>query len=301
MISKLDSYIENHLKLSIYNTAFGFARTVFAISTLLTLLCNDEHVMFKSGINHSLSPSIALINKFNIFWLVPDQHITLLKWGLCVLLCIIASGWRPRFTCILHWYIATCFFNASLDIEGGDQIISNITLLLIPICLLDNRKSHWDVYLPSSTTFQSVSRIITNSFFFLIKIQVCVLYFHSAIGKFAIPQWINGTALYYWFNHPVFGMTDSVKNIVNPVVTNSFASFILCWSVLIFELILSAGILISKKYYKKLFILGVGFHFMIIIAHGLFSFFFSMLAVLLLYFMVEYENYKNNKNKKSYL
>ena len=295
-IKKIDEFINSYLKLSIYNSALGFARSSLAIGTLLTFLFNNEHVMFKSGINQNWSSALVPINNFNIFWAVSDQHITLLKWALCVILCIIASGWRPRYTCIIHWFISTCFFNASLDIEGGDQIAANITLLLIPICLFDNRKFHWEnITQPITNTLQSVKNIIANSFFYLIKIQVCVIYFHSAVGKFVVPQWINGTALYYWFNHPVFGMVDALKYIANPIVTNSYLAFLLCWSVMIFELLLSAAILMNKKYYKILFQLGVGFHFMIIVVHGLFSFFFSMLAILSIYLMIDYYNYKLHK------
>lgn len=255
--------------------------------------------MFKSGLYPKSNHQLALISNCNIFRIVPDNYITLTKWVVCILLLIIASGWRPRITCIIHWYISACFLNAVLDIDGGDEIISNITLLFIPILLLDNRKWHWQhVTHFQYNTMTRLKNIFSNSVFYLIKIQVSVIYFQSAIGKLSVSQWINGTAPYYWFNHPVFGMAAWLKPIFNPIITNNYGALIISWSIMIFELVLALAIFIHKKYYKTLFIAAIIFHFFIIIIHGLFSFFFAMAGSLCIYFLIEYFEFKRCQNKK---
>ncbi|MER3472125.1 MAG: hypothetical protein C4330_12600 [Chitinophagaceae bacterium] len=90
-------------------------------------------------------------------------------------------------------------------------------------------------------------------------------------------------------------MSNWLKPIINPIVTNSYLSFIISWSIIIFELILAAAILMQKKYYQLLFKTAVAFHFLIIIVHGLFSFFFAMTGALCMYFLIEYSELKQNK------
>lgn len=294
--NRLDSFIVQYASLSIYTVFLGWARTLLATGTFLTLLFTDEHVQFKSGLSIAWSTGIVPLNAINIFTIVSDQYISLVKWLACLLLLVVASGWRPRFTCIIHWYISACFLNAALDIEGGDQITSNLTLLLIPVSLLDNRKWHWQNRLANTGSLAGMSKgIVANTIFFIIKLQVCVIYLHSAIGKFAVDQWINGTAPYYWFNHSMYGMSNWLKPLVNPLVTNAYTAFILSWGVMLFELVLATAIFIQRKRYKKLFIAAVIFHFLIVLVHGLFSFFFAMSGALCLYFMVEYYSMRLNE------
>lgn len=290
---KFDNLIANYSSKSIYNYYLGLSRSLLAIGTLLTLLFTNEKIMFKSGIHTIWNDQIVPINQYNIFDIVPTSHITLTKWIICLILIIIATGWRPRITCIFHWYISACFLNSALDIEGGDQITSNVTLLLIPILLMDNRKWHWDNNIvKKNITLSKIKGIISNTIFNLIKLQVCVIYLHSAVGKLNVTQWLNGTAPYYWFNHPVFGMSNWLKPLINPFLTNNYTAFFIAWGIMTFELILASSILIEKKYYKLLFTFAIFFHLLIILIHGLFSFFFAMASVLCIYFLIDYYNYK---------
>lgn len=161
---------------------------------------------------------------------------------------------------------------------------------------MDNRKSHWENQLINTrSTNERIKGILSNTFFYIIKLKICVIYFHSAVGKLSVSEWLDGTAPYYWFNHPVFGMSNWLKPIINTLLTNSYVTFIISWTILLFELILAAAIFIEKKYYKKLFCAAIVFHFLVVIVHGLFSFFFAMAGALCLYFLIEYKNKKYEK------
>jgi antimicrobial peptide system SdpB family protein len=176
-----------------------------------------------------------------------------------------------------------------LDIDGGDQITSNLTFWLIPICLLDNRKSHWtnpDQIVTGELA--SAKNIFSNLNFLVIRLQMAIVYLHAAVGKFSVPEWINGSAIYYWSRHPSFGMGNSTLRFLDFLFQNKFLLFFLNWTVLALELVLFMGLLMDRKYYKILFFAGVLFHFFIIIIHGLFSFFFAMTGGLILYFLVDY-------------
>jgi antimicrobial peptide system SdpB family protein len=205
-----------------------------------------------------------------------------LVWLAIFLLVVVASGWRPRITGIIHFWISLSFINSAMLIEGGDQIVSNLALLLLPICLMDSRKWHWDNKAPDDAYIRE-KNLISNFFLFLIRLQVCIIYFHSAVGKMFVEEWRNGTAIYYWFNDPVFGMVDQMKLIINPILYNSFAIVLLTWGTIFTEIILSMGLLMQKQYRKYLLVSGILFHFCIVFVHGLFSFFLAMTGALILY------------------
>jgi len=272
-----------------YGLVLGVARSLLAFGTFLTLIANDGHLLFKTQVKPFLDNQLIPINFVNVFLLTPDRYIGYAKLGACVVLLLVMSGWRPRITCLLHWYIAACFLNAAVDVDGGDQITSNLTLWLIPIGLLDNRKWHWDSEAATPLTeFGAARNIFINFNFLAIRLQMAVIYLHAAIGKFTVPEWINGSAIYYWSRHPEFGLGETEFRLLRGLFRSGALLFCLNWLILITELLLFTGLVMDRKYYKKLFILGFSFHFMIIWMHGLVSFFFAMTGGLTLYFLVDY-------------
>ncbi len=112
-----------------------------------------------------------------------------------------------------------------------------------------------------------------------------VLYFDAAIEKIKIKEWIDGTAVYYWFNDPIFGAVGIWHYLFGFLFTSPLATPVIAWSVMLFELVLGSGIFMSERYKPKLFTLAVLFHLFIILIHGLFSFFFSVVGGLILYLL----------------
>lgn len=196
------------------------------------------------------------------------------------ILIICASGFYPRFTCIPHWWVTYSFCNSSLIIDGGDQVGNIMTFLLIPVFLMDKRKNHF-IFKPYEFNFYKNTILYFS--ILLIKIQTIVIYFHSAVGKFKVTEWYDGTALYYWFNNVIFGMPKYLNNFVNVIFKNPVLLTLLTWSVLFIELFIVFSIIHKSNILKKsALFLGLIFHFFIIIFHGLTSFFFPMASILLL-------------------
>ncbi|MEM4379995.1 MAG: hypothetical protein QXL01_04840 [Thermoplasmatales archaeon] len=269
-----------------WSNSYGLARTLIALATAITLIFNSRWVLFKIG------PGILDVPKcdslgISLFCLLNNN--LLLAQILCIgVLLVIASGWRPKYTALFHWWISYSFSSSVSIVDGGDHIATILTTLLIPVCLTDERKWHWkkEPYQMdrngSSITIR-IKSIIAQLTIVAIQVQIAAIYLHAAIAKISVTDWTNGTVLYYWFNHPVFGAPLWLSALLKPIVSSSYLLTYITWGVMLFELCLFSGLFMSKKFKAYFLTCGISFHFGIFLIHGLFTFFLVMAAALILY------------------
>ena len=290
IMSKIDNLI-NH---KYWTNYLGLARTLLGFATLLTLLSNSQNTLFRFGIKDENNIKCSGTNNFSIFCIVNNLDIAIIV--SCFILFFVIIGIYPRLTAIFHWWITYSFATSSYAVDGGDQIASILTLILIPLCLFDKRKWHWqkDLYFHSY-----YEKVIAFFSYLLICLQVFVIYFHAATGKFAVGEWVNGTALYYWFYNSFFGLKDNLKPFFNIILKSPILITLSTWSVLILELILAFGIFYrGRKIRFFMCFLGILFHFFIALVHGLISFFLIMSGALIIYFLAKDYNFKKISDVK---
>lgn len=301
MQSRLENFEKFVKKLSKrydpHTNVIGLGRSILALGTLLTLLTNPTHYIFNKSIdgvyfNPLLNTTEFTLNEFNFFLLLGPDKAFIMQLLAITILCFVISGYFMRITSVLHWWIAVSFMLSSSLLDGGDQIAAILSLLIIPICLTDPRKNHWDV----SVKREAPANIIAIMAIWLIRVQVAIIYLDAATGKFPVTEWANGTALYYWLNHSVFGIQNYYAPLLNTILSNSLLEPMLTYSVLILELILFASFFAPIRLRKKILPVALSFHLFIILFHGIFSFFFSISSGLLLYL---YPTYKDLKFKDS--
>lgn len=266
---------------NIFTNSLGLARSVLALSLLLTITFSSKEILFPREYLNFLNQD-EIFNKINLFLLFDYTHFWIAQTLAILILSLVIIGIYPRLTGILHWWVAFSFFNSSLIVEGGDQVLAIITLILVPITLCDSRKNHWNKKIAQS----QISIAIGNIFLILIQLQASLLYLQASIEKmYKVEEWKNGTAIYYWFNDPVFGAPDYILNLLNTILSNNFIITSLTWGVLILELCLAFALLFNSKYKMIFFNIGIAFHFAIIYIHGLPTFFLAMLGLLILYLL----------------
>jgi antimicrobial peptide system SdpB family protein len=198
-------------------------------------------------------------------------------------------GFFPRITGVLHSWIAFSYLFSSGMTEGGDQITHIIVFLLVPILIFDKRKNHWHKTIPINNFYQNMICFFSN---LLIQIQFFIIYFFASTGKFNSPEWANGTALYYWFSHKVFGLNDLMSGLILPFFQNAYILVISTWSVLLIELLLAYSVFSkSQKFRRIMLYVGLVFHIFIGLFFGLWSFFFAM-AGLLTYVLLNSQKYE---------
>ena len=290
MLAKINSQIKDiSILLFPYTNTVGLARSLVALGTLLTLVFNSLDILFHKTIegqilNPLLNP-LAPINKYNFFTLFGFEYVVYMKLLAIIFLILTISGYLIKITSILHWWISISFLYFSSIIDGGDQIAAILSFLLIPICLTDPRENHWN----NIKSYPSPINLIGIFFVWIIRIQVAIIYYHASLGKFFVTEWVNGTAIYYWFNHSVFGMPITISIIMNKLLSNYFIVSFITYASIVLEMLLFLGLTASLRYRKRILFFAIMFHFLIIIYHGIFSFFFSICAALILYLYPTYQ------------
>ncbi|WP_294206788.1 sporulation-delaying protein SdpB family protein [uncultured Chryseobacterium sp.] len=267
---------------SIFNERLAFVRSIFALGALLTLLFNNvpeladfELLANKQDMIFVRNIPLTNFSIFSFLGLEVGKYVSIL------ILLSVFTGFIPQVTGLLQAWVHYSICNSFLIVEGGDQIASNLTILLVLICLFDNRLNQWRPERKSEG--RKPVNVFFNVYYFLIILQVAIIYLHSGIGKLYNEEWRNGTCAYYWFTHNVFGAPVWIQKIYNIFTLSKFAP-LFTWSVIILELLLFACILATNRKLKYIFlIIGLIFHLSIIFTHGLVSFFCSMAAALILY------------------
>ncbi len=264
-----------------HTNVVGLSRSLLAFGTLLTLVFNSNQLLFFYGVD--FETRYIGQSSFTFFSLFTDSYLLYAKLIAMLLLLIIILGYYPRFFGILHWYITYSFLSDCPIVDGGDQIASQITLLLIPITLLDGRKNHWNI--PCTKNANPYVRVMAYFAFFLLYLQIAFIYFDAAVSKLRVDEWISGTAVYYWFTSPTFGVGDFLKPLVYPLLKHPISLTLITWSTIALELALAGAVFMKNNRSKILLFLGLAFHFMIILIHGLPSFFCTMSACLVIYLL----------------
>jgi antimicrobial peptide system SdpB family protein len=283
MIRKIGQYaVSLTSKHNPWTNVYGLARSFLAFGTFITLLFNPSNNLFRPSVGLLQFPVCDGFKSAGIFCMAAP-HLEIARWLSIIILLVVIIGWRPRYTGILHWWIAISLQSSAVVTDGGDQVTTVLTLLLLPVTLTDDRKWHWqDINNRNdSSTFKVIKSLFAIVSLGAIRVQVSIIYFHAATAKFALEEWMDGTILYYWLNDPMIGLSNWLKFIL-PIFSSRFV-VAFTWGTLLLEILLSMGIFMQKKYWRPLLIAGILFHLGIALMMGLISFGCAMIAALILY------------------
>lgn len=298
MLKIFDNLIVKLIDRNPWNDVYGLAQSILSFSLFLTLSCNDIYELYKPL---AYAPEVMMgigLGKFSLFMLFPLPVAKLIA---IVLLIPGIIGFYPRIASILHFFVVSSFLLTCFLADGGEQVNFVISMLLLPLALTDNRKWSWDnkpIDPLVVNRFINFRRMIASSSFLIIRLQVFFIYFEACVAKFKSPEWANGTAVYYWMIHPQFGLSEWATNFFLPILANPIFIVLLTWGVLLFEGLLFMGLCMPYKYKKILLPMGIIFHFLILLVHGLPTFFLSMTAALIMYLHNPYEPIKVIYNLK---
>jgi len=265
-----------------HTTTLGLARSLLALCMLLTLLCNSIYDLFP-GYHFADNQRLAHgIERINLFYLFSYKHILIpYLFSIAVLVAVI-SGYFPRITALLHAWVAYSIYYSLLIIEGGDQITAILTLLLLPACLTDNRRNHWQRRNQHIISNDVLRFFVRTSLIFL-RAQMALLYLDAGVEKLKVNEWADGTAVYYWFNHNIFGAPGWMRWLLGGAFSNPYFVTAVTLGVIVLEISLFTGLFVRQRQRYLLFAFAFPFHFLIFLTHGLATFWMGMTGGLILY------------------
>jgi antimicrobial peptide system SdpB family protein len=273
-----------------HTNVYGVARTCVALGTLGTLLFTRSEHLFLPAVGIPDAPNCPLVSRAGMFCLAGAQNLHLMRWAAIALLALAASGWRPRITGVLHWYVTFSLFSSAVMVDGGDQACAILALLLLPVTLTDARRWHWQAPLarpPAADGLlahrHAAARLVALSCLAMVRLQVAGIYFQAAVSKMKVPEWRDGTAVYYWFTDPWFGFAEPVRSWAMPLLASGLVVSAITWGAMMLEIFLFAALIAERRYRRVLLRLGIAFHAVIALVHGLLSFALGMWGALVLY------------------
>lgn len=280
-VSGLVDVGENILRSSPHTRAVGLARTLLAASTGLTLaLTPQSSLFFRSTSYPTGAVCDARLSFMSIHCMVGDS-VALSVWLSLAVLAAVCSGYRPALTAVPHWWIAWSLNTSSPVRDGGDQVAAALTLLIIPLALVDRRPNHWS----NDFGYEGralASKCVGHAASGLIVVQAMVVYGHAAAGKLSVPEWSNGSALWYWIQDPAFAPPAVMDVALRLAHSTAFGSIAVNYGVIALELALVLAVLAARWVRTTALIAGVFFHGAIAVTFGLWSFFLAMVALLIL-------------------
>jgi antimicrobial peptide system SdpB family protein len=279
MLSWIGGQAAEWARLSPWTNVYGISRSLLALGTLMTLVLTPLPALFSPTTSHSADPVCLAPASFGIFCLMPRGALDLARIVAVALLALTATGWRPRLTAVPHWWVSFSLPTSASVIDGGDHVTQVLTLLLLPVALTDARPWHWSRAEGLGTT---QSRLVALSCLLAIRVQVAGIYAQSSIAKLSVPEWIDGTVMYYWLTDPMFGAPAWLQPLLTPVITTGAVALI-TWSALALEFALVLALVAGARIRSSLLVAGILFHTVIAIVIGLVSFGFAMSAALILY------------------
>ncbi len=267
-----------------WTNVYGLARTVVASATALTLLTSSPDAMwspFRPGVTKPLGCQDGLRAQIGLFCIFPTSALPVVHVVTIVALLVIASGWRPRYTGVVHWWISFSFL-ATATLDGGEQVAALFTLFLVPWTLTDRRAWHWQKSTEPTVT-RLRSSFVAHTCRRLVRLQMMVVYLHSAWAKFEVREWLDGTAIYYWAHDTSVGVPSHLYGLISPLLRSRLVVAGLTWGALVAELLMAAAIVAPRRFWPYLFWLGVAFHTAIALGIGVVSFSLVMVGALIVY------------------
>ncbi len=278
MINRFYNSLIQFLETNSSKHVIGFSRSILAAGVLLKLLFNDINSLISLRQLRVLGLH-SLKYRCNFFLIFTSAHLIEMQITAIIILITILSGYFIKLTSLLQFWISASLFMIRPVSIGVDNLDMLLTLLLIPVCLFDRRRNHWN----DPVITNPFNNLIQSIFLFFIKLQVAFIYYDSFHDKLFIREWLNGTVIYYWFTHNFFGLHPALISLLEPVLTCIPILMILSWAALLFEALLAGALLFPSRFRLLLLKYGIIFHFTILLIHGFAFLFFVMSAALFLY------------------
>ncbi len=267
------SFEPRGIRLALVRSLLGFAQ-------LTTILSSPDRLLFASPPGTAPEARCAGLQGVSL-WCITGGNAQADMMGRILaitVLAVVIIGYRPRWTCIAHYYVA---FSIAVDVtatNGGDSVAEILTMLLIPFCLDDRRRWSWR---RPTHPLQPTWRGSAFAAHAVLRCQMAIIYLTATLSKLAFPSWRRGTALSILAHDPETGFPSVVRPFAQSLLSHAWATVPLTWSVLVMETLIALSMAFRPRIRRYSLVLAILLHGAIILLMGLFSFGIIMIAIVL--------------------
>ncbi len=261
--------------------ALAFGRTLLALAELSVLVLTPNSALFTYETALPSGMSCEGLRSASL-WCVAGTSangMLLARMISITVLVLVLAGYRSRWTCIPHFYVAFSLSSSMTLANGGDHFAQVGTLLLIPICIQDKRKWHWARPTLALSPFGSGS---ASAVLMITRVQVLVIYVGAACAKLADPAWRNGTALQIVAHDPNFGFPAVLRDHLSSVLGSYWPMALVAWTVIGMEIGIGVAMNLTWRWRRRAMAAGTVLHLSIAILLGLPSFGLTMIGLLVI-------------------
>jgi hypothetical protein len=196
-----------------------------------------------------------------IFWIFISGQLLFLSLGFFRIKPVLSSV-------AIYFFTVNLFTKAGLYFTGGEVLVNIILFYLIFI----QKNKHNSV----------LQNTINNTFYIILLIQICVLYFFSSFWKLYDENWTSGMALQY-----ISKINYYSSNWMGNLFNNDLISKMATYGVLIYQATFPIFVWF-KKVKIPFLILGVLIHLLISFGMGIFTFGIIMILTYILFLDVKH-------------
>ncbi|MEU2778849.1 sporulation-delaying protein SdpB family protein [Streptomyces sp. NPDC007162] len=249
---------------------FGVGRSLICFAELTVVLITPSKALLTPVLTISDGARCGGVRAASAYCLVGGtSHAEHARWILVAVLLVAAIGYRPRWTAIPQlWAVYSIAVSITVP-DGGESVGMIMSLLMLPIALTDNRTWQWN---PPTEPLSPSGHAVAYAAFWAVRLQLAYIYLDTAISKFGVADWANGTAEYYFLRDNMFGVA---KPWAGPLLALSKYPLVvigMTWGALVVELLIALCILGSDRWRKVGLVLDILLHGSIILLMGLWSF-----------------------------
>ena len=242
----------------------------FLVNTLILIPAGDEFWG-----QHSLIPKIdpEIVNAHPLLYLlnlnifapyyevfVGLQIILLIAGILCI---------YPRIVSILIYFITINLDNKAYVILDGGNNLLQITLLYLIVMDPSLEKNRY-----RNTTINQINNALSNLGFYMVRLQLVMVYLVSGLGKISGELWQNGTALYYTLNIDEYSHPLAKKMVSNYPIISVLGTY----ATVVYQ-VAFPWLVWNRKIRPYLLAFGTFIHIQIAFVMGLFMFGFAIAVV----------------------
>jgi len=251
------------------------ARSLLALASGCLLALSPDRALFPRTAGVTDGPVCAGIGQVSMWCLAESSGVDLLVCRVVALavLAVVALGYRPRWTCVPHWYVTYSLSVAVALPDAGEQVIRILTLVLIPICLGDRRRWQWR---RPGEPMAAAWRGRACAAHLFVRVLGVTIYAQASLSKLAVQEWRDGTAGYYWLVHPHYGSAIAIRPPLGTLLQQQIGVAAVTWGALAVELTLALCLLGPGPVRRAGWALAIAMHGSIAVLMGFTTFAMTM-------------------------